>query len=206
MFETTGTSIKRGCWCPYCSKKTRLCGDIKCELCLKESFASHQKARYWSKKNDKKPHEVTLNSSKKCWFDCPECSQVFDAVAANVNKGSWCRYCKNKTEKKLLEWLQKQSFIKKVKHQYNPKWCSTEYCCIIKGEPKIRRRQYSYDFLVTLQNGKQLIIELDGRQHFEQVSNWKGPLHNQIRDVYKERKARQHKLKSHSHSPRRCLL
>ena len=54
---------------------------------------------------------------------------------------------------------------------------------------------YSYDFFVTFQNGKQLIIELDGRQHFEQVSNWETPLHNQIRDKYKEIKARQHKLK-----------
>ena len=43
-------------------------------------------------------------------------------------------------------------------------------------------------------DGKQLIIELDGRQHFEQVSNWKSPFHNQIRDAYKERKARQHKI------------
>ena len=44
-------------------------------------------------------------------------------------------------------------------------------------------------------NNKQLIIELDGAQHFVQVSNWKPPLHNQIRDKYKEKKAKQKKLK-----------
>ena len=118
---------------------------------------------------------------------------MFDARTADVTRGNWCPTCKNKTEKKLLEWLQKQSFIKQVKHQYKPKWF--KYHCIIKGKPKIRSFTYSYDFLITLQNGKQLIIELDGRQHFEQVSNWEGPLHNQMRDAYKERKARQHKLK-----------
>ena len=30
-----------------------------------------------------------------------------------------------------------------------------------------------------------LIIELDGRQHWEQVSNWKSPLDTQEHDVYK---------------------
>ena len=41
---------------------------------------------------------------------------------------------------------------------------------------------------------KQLIIELDGRQHFEQVRNWKSPLEQQIRDKYKEHLARKKKI------------
>ena len=40
--------------------------------------------------------------------------------------------------------------------------------------------------LVTFHTGKQLIIELDGRQHFEQVMNWKCPFEQQLRDKYKE--------------------
>ena len=54
--------------------------------------------------------------------------------------------------------------------------------------------QYRYDFLVTLKNKKQLIIELDGVQHYKQVWKWKSPLEQQIRDKYKEFKAKKHNL------------
>ena len=32
-------------------------------------FSEHPKSKYWSNKNEKKPHEVALNSHKKIWFD-----------------------------------------------------------------------------------------------------------------------------------------
>jgi very-short-patch-repair endonuclease len=48
--------------------------------------------------------------------------------------------------------------------------------------------------LITFNNDKKLIIELDGLQHFKQVRNWKSPLHYQIRDKYKEFKARKYKI------------
>ena len=38
-----------------------------------------------------------------------------------------------------------------------------------------------YDFLV----GKNVIIELDGEQHFKQVSNWTSPEHNAKNDLEK---------------------
>lgn len=185
-----------GRWCPYCAiPNKKLCGNSECKFCFNKSIASHEKANCWSDENKLKQYEVALNSNKKFLWSCDNCGKPFLKRCADVNRGGWCPYCTNTTEIKLLKWLLKQYWIKKVKHQYKPKWCSTEYCCIIKGDYKTKRYQYSYDFFVTFQNGKQLIIELDGRQHFEQVSNWKTPLHNQIRDKYKEIKARQHKLK-----------
>ena len=192
-FESMISNIVKGQWCPYCSSK-KICGDKGCSHCFKRSFASYPRAENWSDKNELKPHQVALRSHKKFSFDCPECNNTFSSQCNNVVSGCWCPHCVNKTETKLLEWLRKQPIIKKVKHQYKPKWCSTEYRCIIKGARKTRRYQYSYDFLVTLKNGKQIIIELDGPQHFKQVSNWQSPFITQVRDAYKERKARQHKI------------
>ena len=180
-------------WCPYCAVQ-KLCGDIECEFCFNKSFASHEKAKYWSDKNKLKPHQVARCSGKKIWFDCDKCGHDFISIISNIKKGQWCPICKNKTEKKLLEWLQKQPFIKKVKREYKPKWF--KYHCIIKKKHKIRSFTYSYDFLITLQNEKQLIIELDGAQHYVDNIYFKTTaLHQQIRDAYKERKAQQHKLK-----------
>lgn len=80
----------------------------------------------------------------------------------------------------------KQKYIKKVKREYKPKWCSTKF----RTNNKINGKyQYRFDFLVIFDNGKELIIELDGRQHYEQVSNWNNPFLIQIRDKYKEFKA-----------------
>ena len=95
---------------------------------------------------------------------------------------------------KLYNWLLKNKEIKLIKREYKPHWCSTEYIYRNKGKIKKGKYPYRFDFLLTFNNKKQLIIELDGRQHYEQVSNWTSPLHNQIRDKYKEFKARQHNL------------
>ena len=59
---------------------------------------------------------------------------------------------------------------------YKPKWCrhpDTNFIC-------------EYDFYLPKFN---LIIELDGEQHFNQVSNWKSPQEVQKRDLFKMKKA-----------------
>ena len=47
-------------------------------------------------------------------------------------------------------------------------------------------RKLSYDFAIT---SKKLLIELDGIQHFEQVSNWKPPHEAMATDVFKMKRA-----------------
>jgi very-short-patch-repair endonuclease len=42
-------------------------------------------------------------------------------------------------------------------------------------------QHFSYDFEI----GKNILIELDGLQHFQQVSNWQSPEIQQERDKYK---------------------
>jgi len=68
------------------------------------SFASHERAKYWSKKNgDVKPEDVFKQSNKKYWFDCDKCSHCFDCALNNIVQEKWCPYCKNK---KLCENLE----------------------------------------------------------------------------------------------------
>ena len=70
--------------------------------------------------------------------------------------------------------------IKHIKHHYRPKWANLR---------KTHNTFYEYDFYIELINGVKIIIEIDGRQHYQQISNWKSPLYNQIRDTIKERLA-----------------
>ena len=136
-------------------------------MCFEKSFASSDKAKYWSIKNDLKSREVfKSSSSSKYLFVCKK-EHSFYSTPSNITKGCWCPYCVNKTEQKLYDILIKN--YPTLQQQYKVEWCrNTTYL--------------PFDFV--LEDNK-IIIELDGRQHFEQVSNWDSPDKVQKRDKYK---------------------
>src|SRR5436853_144819 len=88
-----------GSWCPYCCDPAKkLCEDENCIQCFEKSFASHEKSKYWSVKNELTPREVFLgSSSKKSWFNC-ENEHEFEMTLNNVNNGHWCPKCMYKTQ------------------------------------------------------------------------------------------------------------
>ena len=202
-FESALNNITAGKWCPYCSVPVRrMCNKDDCNHCFNKSFASYdgktslgkKKVDCWSMKNKLNSRDVAMQCNKKFWFKCDKCPHEFESALSSIKRGGWCPHCKNKTELKLHNYLLQQNNIKEVKREYNPKWCSTEYTYIVKDKLKQGKYQYRFDFLITLKNKKQIIIELDGRQHYEQVSDWKTPLEQQIRDKYKEFKAKKNKI------------
>lgn len=135
------------------------------------SFASHPKANCWSKtKNgDMKPRDVFKGSDKKCWFDCDKCSHAFDSSISHIVGGRWCPKCKNKTELKLYDAV-KQIYPTLI-YQFKQEWCKNIHCL-------------PFDFCIPDHN---IIIELDGRQHFIQVSNWTSPEETFENDLFKEK-------------------
>lgn len=54
------------------------------------------------------------------------------------------------------------------------------------------KRLLPFDFLL---DDLQILIEVDGRQHFVQVSNWESPEYTQERDIYKMKCALEHGYK-----------
>ena len=134
---------------------------------FERSFASHPKAKCWSKTKNGEvtPRDVFKSSHKKCWSDCDKCHHAFESMLANIVKGQWCPKCKNKTELKLYEVVKRH--YPTLIHQYNQEWCKYIKCL-------------PFDFCIPEHN---IIIELDGRQHFIQVSNWTSPeIENIIND------------------------
>jgi very-short-patch-repair endonuclease len=78
----------------------------------------------------------------------------------------------NKTEQKLFEEL--RNVYPGIQRQFKPEWCKN---------PETGRH-LPFDFCIPEHN---IIIELDGPQHFEQVSNWKSPIEQQKRDLEKQK-------------------
>ena len=178
-------------WCPFCAKR-KLCKDKTCDFCKKNSFLSQPKAIFWSEENEKKPREVFKSSNDKFLFNCRN-GHEFESALNNIKKGTWCPGCNNKTEQKLYDWLtNKESGLspyqaerpepKALYHsddiikQFKTLWCQN---------PETNRF-LPFDFLIESLN---LIIELDGPQHFRQVLNWKNPVATRKGDIYKMKQA-----------------
>jgi hypothetical protein len=158
----------RGGSCAYCSNQ-KLC-DQECDICFTKSFASHSKVNCWSSKNTLIPREVFKGSNKRAIFNCDKCTSEFDSILYNVLTGYWCPYCKNKSEAKMLEFLSRYPECRK---QLRFEWCT------------FSKTGYSmpFDFGIN-----KILIELDGEQHFTQISNWDTPEQVQAKDKEKIQK------------------
>ena len=173
-FEIQLNSITgNNCFCSYCAHK-KLCDNNDCQSCYEKSFASHKRNENWSKeKNTLTPRQVFKNSNFKHWFECDKCEHEFEIILYNITRGNqWCPYCKNKTEKLLHDQLLKYFQSSDVKIQAKFEWCKNDKT----------NNFLPFDFVIESQKN---IIELDGPQHFSQVSNWKSPEENLERDKYK---------------------
>jgi very-short-patch-repair endonuclease len=165
------SDISNNIWCPYCcSPPQQLCDD-NCDHCYNNSFASHPKAHLWSDDNEKTARETFKHTHKHIKFDCPNCTDIYIAPLSGVARGDWCPCTKNKTEAKLFVYLM-ENYNQKIQKQQKFVWCAN---------PETKRK---LPFDICIEEFK-LIIELDGCQHFVQVSNWNDPILTQKTDIYK---------------------
>jgi very-short-patch-repair endonuclease len=142
-----------------------LCEDDHCKTCYEKSFSSHPKSKYWNNKNKKSPRQVFKYCNNKFAFTC-EAGHHFNTSLNNVtNLNQWCPQCCNKTEQIVYEYLQTKYITQR---QVKFDWCKN-------------KRHLPFDIVVN----RNIIIEIDGQQHFEQISNWKSHIETQKMDFYK---------------------
>jgi very-short-patch-repair endonuclease len=165
-FKITLNDINHNYWCPYCSNR-KLCNNYDCLSCLNKSFQLSEKSKFWSSKNNIQPRNVFKNSSVYILFNCNICNNEFKIQIYNITTSNqWCNCTIHKTETKLYNWL---------KDKYKE--------LILIKQFKIIDNKFKYDFYIKDLN---LIIEIDGLQHFKQVSNWNTPeftLNNDINKI-----------------------
>jgi very-short-patch-repair endonuclease len=124
---------------------------------------------FWSSKNGNiKPRDVFKYSHSKCSFVC-EKGHKFNSPLSHITRGQWCPKCINKTETKLYEIM--VQLFPSIITQFKQDWCKN-------------KNYLPFDFCIP---ECKVIIELDGIQHREQVSNWKSPEEQFKNDKYKEK-------------------
>ena len=164
-------SITLGSCCYYCSNKQRWENE-NCQFCFNHSFASHEKAQFWSILNEETPRQVAKSSHVCYLFDCSKCLRVFRMSLRGINAGNWCPFCPFKTQTLIVEWL---------KSWYGNGNIVTEK--VFPGLVGETGRSLRFDCCVETPHN--FIVEVDGRQHFEQVWNWGSPEQNKKMDILK---------------------
>lgn len=165
-FEIILKSITtKGNWCSYCSHQ-KLCENIRCDMCFNISFASVERSKYL---NDKtiNPRTIFKSTNKKFAFDCDICNKTFVCQLSDITRGIWCSFCVNKTETILYNKL--KEYYSSLKRQYKVEWCKN-------------KKYLPFDFVI---EERKIIVELDGKQHFEQIGNWLSPEETRKNDIFK---------------------
>jgi hypothetical protein len=167
-FEVSPVNVNRGQWCNICSGRKR-CDDPDCKSCFDRSFASHYRAKNalgWH------PRDFALNSKEKKWFQCDDCDKPYEAQINSVASGSWCSCRTNKTEGIINAFLRKYTFS----IEYNKP-----------NTPRPNGASFRMDWILRTLRGI-VVIELDGTQHFKEVTYWGGAEKfavGRARDAYK---------------------
>ena len=119
-----------------------------------------------------------INCNTPINIKCNKCGDTFQQLYPNhIKQNKGCPLCECRiTAKILLDYL--RSIYPTTIREFKQEWCRNIYVL-------------PYDFYIPELN---LIIELDGNQHFTQVMNWKSPEDNQETDIYKMDCANEHNL------------
>lgn len=168
VYEKSLSKFKMGRDCPYCTHQ-KLCSDLECDDCFNKSFSSSDKILQWSDKNTVTPRFLFKGSNTKILLNCLKCKTDFSITAAHSSNRD-CPLCKNKTEQ--IFYKKMKIYYSDIAHQFRPSWCVNHET----------GRILPFDYVL---ESHKIILELDGLQHFEQVSNWCSPQINMKRDIYK---------------------
>jgi hypothetical protein len=118
-FKISLGHINEGKWCSYCNGD-KLCDNDECSYCFKKSFASNEKAKFWSSENIIRPRNITKSSGKSYYFNC-EKGHVFLQRINFIHNGKWCNMCCNSKrlcEDNECEECNKKSFMNNEKSKY----------------------------------------------------------------------------------------
>jgi very-short-patch-repair endonuclease len=148
--------INRKCKCPKCAKNV----SSNINDFIKKSNDIHKNKYDYSCVD-------YINSFTPVKIICKNHGEFEQTPDVHLNKKCGCPYCINKTEFKFFEKI--KEIYTSIKRQYKVEWCKN-------------KTYMPYDFVIEELN---IIIELDGEQHFKQISNWTSPDIQLKKDIYK---------------------
>lgn len=147
--------INRKCGCPKCSNNVKL----DTQTFIEKAIKIHGNKYLYSKVN-------YINNYTNLIIICNKHGEFTQQPYVHLLEHG-CPSCINKTEFKFYEKI--KEIYPTIKRQYKVDWCKNKL-------------YLPYDFVIEELN---IIIEIDGEQHFTQISNWTSPEIQIEKDKYK---------------------
>jgi hypothetical protein len=116
---------------------------------------------------------IYANANTLMKYIC-KCGNKTEITYDSFQQGYRCTLCKNKTERIVKDFLEEN--YSNIITQPKFEWCKDKRCL-------------PFDFLL---DDLKILIEVDGAQHFRQVSNWQSHEITAERDNYKAKAALEH--------------
>ena len=140
-------------------------------------------------KNDKIPEEYCPCSNQKVWWKCSKCNHEWEAIINSRNNGNGCPECNESKGEKQIDYI-----LTKYNIPHDSQYTFDDLRGV--GGGLLR-----YDVPVFWDENKtqlRLLIEYDGRQHYEWIEGWitkDGFETLQIHDKRKDEYCKKHKIK-----------
>ena len=169
--------------CPYCFNQKIHPKDSLGQYIV-DNYGEEFLHNIWSNKNELSPFEIPPKSGKSFWWKCSEnCHDDYLRSAASSFRFEFrCPSCIKEKKNSVIEEKTKTYLEEKGFH------VSTEHECTIRAVNPKTKHYMPYDNEIILTNGKHLIIEVHGKQHYKEGTGFfKGNLkQRQLYDRYKK--------------------
>jgi very-short-patch-repair endonuclease len=148
--------INRKCGCPKCANNVKL----DTQTFIEKAIKLHGNKYNYSNVN-------YINSTTPIQINCKKHGIFNQTPDIHIYHKCGCPSCINKTEFKFYNKI--KELYPSIKRQYKVKWCKNKL-------------YLPFDFAI---EEYKIIIEIDGNQHFKQISNWTPPEVQIEKDKYK---------------------
>ena len=185
-YEITCANFINGNRCPYCIRHSGKVHPLdSLGQYIIDNYDEEFLWKIWSDKNEKSPFEYTIKSGLKVWWRCLDNKHkdYYRIISNSVKYFFRCPECIEELNSSIIECKTKE-YLEILGYKVY-----TEHDCTIRPNNPKNNHPLPFDNEIVLKNGKHLIIEVHGGQHYKVdglYSKTEEELHyRQVLDRYK---------------------
>ena len=162
-YETTPDVFSRNIRCSFCAGKKVVHPLDSLGQYVIDNYGEEFLWDIWSDKNGISPFETSIHSNKKVWWNCPDNKHEPFERSCNESERYEFRCSKCSEERKVSTIEEKvKAYLEELGYKV-----LTEHNCTIRPINPKTKNPLPFDNEIILENGKHLIIEVHGKQHYK---------------------------------------
>ena len=163
-YETSCNTFINGARCPYCNKKSGKIHPLdSLGQYVIDNYGEEFLWKVWSDKNKISPFNISFGSNKKVWWNCLDGEH--EPYKRSCKNSTFCEFrCPKCTKEREESFIEEKTRLYLEELGYEVK---TEHSCSIRPINPKTGHPLPFDNEIILENGKHLIIEVHGEQHYK---------------------------------------